>query len=70
MSSSIPLLYTSNDFRRDVNTRFSGITLEQLDKAVMDIQAVRSAALMFIGPDTVLVGHGSVWDRTRAPRVR
>ena len=43
---------------RDVNARFSGISLEQLDKAVMTIQAVRSAALMFIGPDTVLVGHG------------
>lgn len=32
--------------------------MEQLDKAVMEIKAVRSAALMFIGPDTVLVGHG------------
>lgn len=42
----------------DVNARFSGISLEQLDTAVMEIQAVRSAALMFIGPDTVLVGHG------------
>jgi len=46
--------------KRDVNARFSGISQEQLDKAVMDINAVRAACLMFIGPDTVLVGHGYV----------
>jgi len=44
---------------RDVNARFSGISQDQLDKAVMDIKGVRAACLMFIGPDTVLVGHGS-----------
>lgn len=44
----------------DVNARFSGISQDQLDKAVMDIQGVREACLMFIGPDTVLVGHGYV----------
>lgn len=54
------LVLTKNS---DVNARFSGISLDQLDKAVMDIKAVRAAALMFIGQDTVLVGHG--W----APRV-
>lgn len=43
---------------RDVNARFSGISQDQLDKAVMDIKAVRAAALMFIGRDTILVGHG------------
>lgn len=45
---------------RDVNARFSGINQDQLDSAVMDIQAVRAASLMFIGPDTILVGHGYV----------
>lgn len=45
---------------RDVNARFSGINQHQLDSAVMDIQAVRAASLMFIGPDTILVGHGYV----------
>lgn len=44
----------------DANTRFSGVTTTQLKDAVMDIHAVRAAALMFIGPDTVLVGHGLV----------
>ncbi|WVQ96989.1 hypothetical protein IAU59_004098 [Kwoniella sp. CBS 9459] len=42
----------------DVNTRFSGITSGQLDEAVMDLPAVRNAACMFIGPDTIIVGHG------------
>ncbi|KAK4683784.1 RNA exonuclease, partial [Tremellales sp. Uapishka_1] len=42
----------------DVNTRFSGITLPQLDDAVMDLDAVRSAACAFIGPHTIMVGHG------------
>jgi hypothetical protein len=46
---------------RDVNARFSGISQDQLDKAVMDINGVRAACLMFIGPDTVLVGHGFVY---------
>lgn len=45
---------------RDVNARFSGISQDQVDKAVMDINGVRAASLMFIGPDTVLVGHGYV----------
>jgi len=45
---------------RDVNARFSGISQDQLDKAVMDIKGVRAACLMFIGPNTVLVGHGLV----------
>ena len=45
---------------RDVNARFSGINQDQLDSAVMDIRAVRAASLMFIGPDTILVGHGYV----------
>ncbi|ODN84088.1 hypothetical protein L202_00105 [Cryptococcus amylolentus CBS 6039] len=47
---SVPIL--------DVNTRFSGISPGQLDSALMDLPAVRSAACMFIGPETVIVGHG------------
>ncbi|WWC88171.1 uncharacterized protein L201_003076 [Kwoniella dendrophila CBS 6074] len=42
----------------DVNTRFSGITMDQLDNAIMDLSAVRAAACMFIGPETIIVGHG------------
>ncbi|WWC60601.1 uncharacterized protein I303_103175 [Kwoniella dejecticola CBS 10117] len=42
----------------DVNTRFSGVTSDQLDTAIMDLPAVRAAACMFIGPDTIIVGHG------------
>ncbi|WWC68355.1 uncharacterized protein I206_102280 [Kwoniella pini CBS 10737] len=42
----------------DVNTRFSGLTNDDLDKAIMDLPAVRAAACMFIGPDTIIVGHG------------
>ncbi|WRT65966.1 uncharacterized protein IL334_002917 [Kwoniella shivajii] len=42
----------------DVNTRFSGITTEQLETAVMDLPSVRAAACMFIGAETILVGHG------------
>ncbi|WVW80449.1 hypothetical protein I302_102431 [Kwoniella bestiolae CBS 10118] len=42
----------------DVNTRFSGITPDQLQTAVMDLPAVRAAACMFIGTETIIVGHG------------
>ena len=42
----------------DVNTRFSGVKEEDLDKALMDLEAVRAASCMFIGPDTIIVGHG------------
>ncbi|WWD18207.1 hypothetical protein CI109_102657 [Kwoniella shandongensis] len=42
----------------DLNSRFSGIYPGQLEAAVMDINAVRAAACMFIGPQTILVGHG------------
>ncbi|KAK8865616.1 hypothetical protein IAR55_000760 [Kwoniella newhampshirensis] len=42
----------------DLNSRFSGIYPGQLESAVMDLNAVRAAACMFIGPQTILVGHG------------
>jgi RNA exonuclease 1 len=42
----------------DVNTRFSGIHPGELDTAIMDLAAVRTAACAFIGPDTIIVGHG------------
>lgn len=42
----------------DLNTRFSGITAEDLAGAIMDIRAVRAAACMFIGPETIIAGHG------------
>jgi len=45
---------------RDLNSRFSGITKEDLDNAVMDLPQVRAAVCSFIGPDTFIVGHGYV----------
>jgi RNA exonuclease 1 len=42
----------------DMNTRFSGITQADLDSAVMDLPQAREAVCAFIGPNTVLVGHG------------
>lgn len=43
---------------RDINTRFSGISPGQLDNAIMDLDGVRAAVCMFIGPETIIVGHG------------
>jgi RNA exonuclease 1 len=45
---------------RDVNTRFSGLTKTELDGAVMELTAVRAAACMWIGPETIIAGHGCV----------
>ncbi|WVO13069.1 hypothetical protein L204_100679 [Cryptococcus depauperatus] len=42
----------------DLNTRFSGITPEDLGNALMDLPAARASACMFIGPETIIVGHG------------
>ncbi|WOO85734.1 Exonuclease GOR [Vanrija pseudolonga] len=42
----------------DLNSRFSGITAEDMLSAVMDLNEVRAAGCAFIGPDTVIVGHG------------
>ncbi|EIW72717.1 hypothetical protein TREMEDRAFT_24631 [Tremella mesenterica DSM 1558] len=42
----------------DLNSRFSGIKPGELDEAVMDLPAVRSACCAFIGPETIIVGHG------------
>ncbi|KIS01699.1 RNA exonuclease 1 [Cryptococcus deuterogattii 2001/935-1] len=42
----------------DINTRFSGISPGQLDNAIMDLDGVRAAVCMFIGPETIIVGHG------------
>ncbi|KAF8591528.1 hypothetical protein K439DRAFT_904379 [Ramaria rubella] len=41
----------------DYITRFSGITPELLDSAVLDLASVRQALRAFIGPRTILVGH-------------
>lgn len=46
------------DLRRDCNTRFSGVVEKDLDSAAMDLGAVRKAACSFIGPKTIIVGHG------------
>ncbi|KAL7423563.1 RNA exonuclease 3 [Cryptotrichosporon argae] len=42
----------------DVNTRFSGLTLADLARAVLDLPAARAAVGGFVGPSTVVVGHG------------
>lgn len=42
----------------DTNTRFSGVRLEHLEGASMDIRGVREALGRIIDEETVLVGHG------------
>ncbi|GMK55225.1 hypothetical protein CspeluHIS016_0202810 [Cutaneotrichosporon spelunceum] len=42
----------------DCNTRFSGVVEKDLESAAMDLDAVRKAACSFIGPQTIVVGHG------------
>ncbi|GJJ07561.1 hypothetical protein Clacol_001763 [Clathrus columnatus] len=41
----------------DYITRFSGITAELLETAVLDLVSIRQALRAFIGPNTILVGH-------------
>ncbi|TYJ53741.1 hypothetical protein B9479_005649 [Cryptococcus floricola] len=42
----------------DYNTTFSGITKSNLDGATMDLEGARAAVCKFIGPETIIVGHG------------
>jgi RNA exonuclease 1 len=42
----------------DTNFRFSGLVEKDLDTAVMNLDAVRKAVCMFVGPETIIVGHG------------
>ncbi|BEI85511.1 hypothetical protein CcaverHIS002_0509120 [Cutaneotrichosporon cavernicola] len=42
----------------DCNTRFSGVVEQDLESATMDLNAVRKAVCSFIGPKTIVVGHG------------
>lgn len=42
----------------DTNTRFSGVRLEHLEGASMDLRGVREALGRIIDEKTVLVGHG------------
>ncbi|GAA5891701.1 hypothetical protein JCM6882_006172 [Rhodosporidiobolus microsporus] len=42
----------------DLNTRFSGVQKEDLDKAVLDVAGVRKALAQFMDEETVFVGHG------------
>ncbi|KAF7292400.1 Exonuclease domain-containing protein [Mycena chlorophos] len=42
----------------DFNTRFSGITAEEYEKAVLPLASIREALDEFINRDTILIGHG------------
>lgn len=42
----------------DLNTRFSGVTPKDITDAKLDTKLVRSFLGGFVGPDTVIVGHG------------
>ena len=54
MGRAVPGLTGSSD----TNFRFSGLVEKDLDTAVMDLDAVRKAVCMFVGPETIIVGHG------------
>ncbi|GAA5983432.1 hypothetical protein JCM10908_000284 [Rhodotorula pacifica] len=42
----------------DLNTRFSGVQEEDIDKAVLDVGGVQRALAQFVDQETVFVGHG------------
>ncbi|BGP16917.1 hypothetical protein JCM10213_007362 [Rhodosporidiobolus nylandii] len=52
----------------DLNTRFSGVKEEDLEKAVLNVQGVRKALAQFVDERTILVGHG-VENDLRALRI-
>lgn len=53
----------------DLNTRFSGITFEDLDKGEKDLEEVRGELVRrWMGKETVVVGHG-VENDLRALRI-
>ena len=43
----------------DLNTRFSGLTDEDVAKSVIDIYGARRALGTLIGPKTIMIGHGT-----------
>lgn len=51
-------IYRAETCDRDVNTRFSGLNEEDVTNAVLDLDGVRRAVCMFVGPETIIVGHG------------
>ncbi|BGP40379.1 RNA exonuclease 3 [Rhodotorula kratochvilovae] len=42
----------------DLNTRFSGVQREDLEKAVLDVPGVRRALAQYVDEETIFVGHG------------
>ncbi|GAA6001456.1 hypothetical protein JCM10207_006675 [Rhodosporidiobolus poonsookiae] len=42
----------------DLNTRFSGVVKEDLDKAILDLAGVKRALAQYIDERTILIGHG------------
>jgi hypothetical protein len=44
----------------DLNTRFSGLTIEDIENATQDLEATRSELCTIIDENTIIIGHGQV----------
>uniref|UniRef100_A0A4W4ELL5 Exonuclease domain-containing protein n=1 Tax=Electrophorus electricus TaxID=8005 RepID=A0A4W4ELL5_ELEEL len=62
VSSSLQVIYDSfvkpNSEVIDYNTRFSGVSEEEVKNSYSSLRDVQAVLLSFIGEDTILVGHG------------
>jgi hypothetical protein len=45
---------------RDLNTRFSGLSVEDIANATHDLEATRSELCTVIDENTIIIGHGYV----------
>lgn len=43
---------------RDLNTRFSGLSIEDIDNATQDLETTRSELCTIIDENTIIIGHG------------
>jgi hypothetical protein len=46
----------------DVNEKFSGLTMEDMNSATKDLPEVRREMCRLIDEDTIIIGHGYVFD--------